>query len=232
LNGAARVRSALRFPLSAAVFLATIVASSAADTNAFLNAWFTAQTNLHTWSAAVTQTRSLRTLVQPLVSPGRVWVQFPDRFRWELGDPAQTIALRRADELRIIYPRLKRMERYPLDGKQGGPWRDAAALLEAGFPRSREELESRFRLVSLTTSNDVFRVVLQPRNAGARRLMPELRVELKTAPFALLATEMQFTDGSTMRNDFINAVANPALDGELFEFKPPADFTVVDPLRR
>ena len=69
----------------------------AADTNALLNAWHAAQTNLHTWTANFTQTRTLKTLRQPLVATGQVWFAKPDRFRWELGQPAQTIALRRAD---------------------------------------------------------------------------------------------------------------------------------------
>jgi outer membrane lipoprotein-sorting protein len=204
----------------------------AGDTNAVLNAWFEAQASLRTWSAGVLQTRSLRALAQPLVSSGRVWVQFPDRFRWELGDPPQTIALRRGDELHVIYPRLRRAERYPLGGSQTGPWRDAAALLEAGFPRSRGDLETRFRLLSVGETNGVWRIALTPKDAMARKLMPELLLTLRAVPIALLATEMQFADGSRMRNDFTNAVPNPALEASLFEFQPGADFTVVEPLRR
>jgi outer membrane lipoprotein-sorting protein len=69
--------------------------------------WFAAQTNLQSWAADFTQTRSLKVLAQPLVSTGKVWVA-PSRFRWELGQPAQTIALRQPDQMFIIYPRLKR----------------------------------------------------------------------------------------------------------------------------
>lgn len=205
--------------------------ASSADTNAILTAWFAAQTNLQTWSAGFIQTRSLKTLVQPLTSTGRVNVAFPDRFRWELGDPPQTIALRRNEELLVIYPRLKRLEKYPLDAKQTGPWRDAAAMLEAGFPRSRADLESRFRLLSVTESNAVCQITLQPKNSMARKLMPELRVSLKTQPFSVIATEMQFADGSRMRNDFTHEIFNPKLDPALFDFKPGADFTIVQPVR-
>jgi outer membrane lipoprotein-sorting protein len=230
-NVAERIR---RWALLSAALTACLCATSirAADTNAVLNAWFEAQTGLRTWSAGVLQTRSLKALVQPLVSNGRVWVEFPDQFRWELGEPAQTIALRRHDELLVIYPRLRRAERYPLGGSQTGPWRDAAALLEAGFPRSRAELEARFRLLSVAQTNGVCQIALEPRNAMARKLMPELLVTLRVAPFALLATEMRFPDGSRMRNDFTNAVFNPALAASLFDFQPGADFTVVEPLRR
>src|SRR5437870_3147210 len=122
-----------------------ICCSRAADTNAVLYAWFAAQTNLHTWTADFTQTRTLRTLTQPLVATGHVWFATPNRFRWELGSPAQTIALRHADEMFVIYPMLKRAERYPLTGHESGQWRDMLSLLEAGFPHSRADLDSRFR---------------------------------------------------------------------------------------
>ena len=73
----------------------------------------------------------------------------------------------------VIYPRLKRAERYPLNGEQAGPWKDALSLLEAGFPRSQAELESRFNVVSQTVSNTMLDVVLQPKSLSARRLMPQ-----------------------------------------------------------
>src|SRR5262249_20656241 len=85
--------------------LACSFRGQAADTNAILNSWFAAQTNLQTWSADFTQTRTLKALTQPLVAVGRVWFAMPNRFRWELGSPPQTIALRNADEMLVIYPR-------------------------------------------------------------------------------------------------------------------------------
>src|SRR6185436_8613889 len=85
-------------------------ASRAADTNAVLDAWLATQTNLHTWTADLTQTRTLKTLTQPLTATGHLWFGTPNRFRWELGSPARTIAVRNADEMFVIYPRLKRAE--------------------------------------------------------------------------------------------------------------------------
>src|SRR5258705_286086 len=62
----------------------------AADTNAVLNGWLSSQTNLQTWTADFVQTRTFRTLTQPLVATGHVWFATPNRFRWELGSPART----------------------------------------------------------------------------------------------------------------------------------------------
>src|SRR5690349_18064255 len=121
-------------------FVLGIAGANAAALDPEVIAWLAAQTNVHSWSADFVQTRSLKSLTQPLTASGHVWFEAPNRFRWELGQPAQTIAVRAADELLVIYPRLKRVERFPLSGEQTGPWRDAMALLEAGFPRSEADL--------------------------------------------------------------------------------------------
>jgi outer membrane lipoprotein-sorting protein len=206
--------------------------STAADANALVSNWLSAQTNLLTWSADVTQTRSLKTLAQPLVAQGRVWFAAPNQFRWEITTPSQTIAVRQPDELLVIYPKLKRAERYPLSGNQAGPWKDALALLEAGFPRSRAELDARFKIVSQTFSNDLCELALQPSSASARRLMPQIKIAFGTNDFVLRATELRFADGSTMRNDFNNAKLNPKLEEGLFAPKLDTDMKVVEPLKK
>src|SRR5438132_12037524 len=65
----------------------------AAGTNSVLSTWIAAQANIHTWSAEVVQTRTLKSLTQPLTAQGHVWFEAPNRFRWELGNPPQTIAV-------------------------------------------------------------------------------------------------------------------------------------------
>src|SRR5258706_3768330 len=125
LRSAAAHRPALQKISVSLLFLMAFCPVHAADTNAVLNGWLAAQTNLQTWSADFTQTRMLKTLTQPLVATGHIWFAAPNRFRWELGSPAQTIALREAGQMWVIYPRLKRAERYPLDAKTPGEWRDA-----------------------------------------------------------------------------------------------------------
>ena len=58
-------------------------------------------------------------LVEPfqtvLTESGKVWFAEPNRFRWELGHPPKTIAVRATDEMLLLYPLLKRAERYPLN---------------------------------------------------------------------------------------------------------------------
>ncbi|HSU54368.1 MAG TPA: outer membrane lipoprotein carrier protein LolA [Candidatus Dormibacteraeota bacterium] len=203
-----------------------------AEPSPLLQQWFAAQTNLHTWSADAIQTRVIKTFAQPLVSTGKVWVVTPDHFRWELGKPAQTIALRQPDQLMLVYPRLKRAEKYPLNDKQPGPWRDALALMEASFPHSRAELESEFLIGGINESNGVVELRLQPKSLFARKFMTELRIGYRTADFAPAFTDMKFSDGSSMRNDFSNSITNAPIPPSIFQFELGSDFKVVEPLKK
>ena len=207
----------------------TVVAS---DTNALLTAWLDAQTNLHSWSAAFTQTRTLKALTQPLTAQGHVWFAAPNRFRWELGNPALTIAVRQPEQMLVIYPKLQRAERYPLNGDAAGPWKETLALFEAGFPRGRADLESRFKISSVAVTNDLCSVALQPKSAAARRLMPQIKITFATNDFSLRATELTFADGSSMRNDFTNSQFNLKLDELVFQPQLDPGMKIVEPLKK
>ena len=135
------------------------------------------------------------------------------------GTRRKTIAVRSGEEMLLFYPMLKRVERYPLNSSAPGPWRDALALLEAGFPRSQADMESKFRIASQVVTNDVCDLVLQPKSAAARKMMPQIEIAFDLKQSSLRATELHFADGSSLRNDFTNAVLNPKLDEKMFS--PP-----------
>ena len=206
-------------------------ASAATELQPAINSWLASQTNLQSWSADFVQTRAFKSLTQPLTNSGHVWFAAPNRFRWELGHPAQTIAIRAPQELLVVYPRLKRVEHFPLNGMQSGPWKDALALLEAGFPRNREELLAQYNVESQSVHDHVGELTLQPKSAAARRMMPQIKISFDTSTTSLRATELKFGDGSTMRNDFSNGVMNPPVDDHLFAPEFPADYKQVEPLK-
>ena len=139
----------------------------AAEPIPVVSSWLNAQTNIHTWSADFIQTRALKSLSQPLTSTGHLWFAEPNRIHWELGHPAQTVCVISPEEVLLIYPRLKRAERYSLT--QPGQWRDIMKLLEAGFSRSRAELEAEYNLLDQRVTGDVCEVALQPKSASARQ---------------------------------------------------------------
>jgi outer membrane lipoprotein-sorting protein len=203
----------------------------AADYEAQFTRWFAAQTNMQNWTADFTQTRSLVALSQPLKSSGRVWVK-PGSFRWELGQPPQTIVVRNPDELLILYPRFKRAELYPLDKIPAGPIKDAMALLDVSLPRDRASMEEHFQLLSATETNATLQMTLQPKSVSARQFVGNMLIGFHTNDFTIADSEMRFSDGSTLRNDFTNVVFNQPMDPKLFDTNLPPDFSVVEPLNR
>jgi outer membrane lipoprotein-sorting protein len=225
-------RVATLFRLGLCIFgFAAFVAARAADTNALFENWLAVQTNMQSWTADFAQTRTLKVLNQPLVAPGKVWVRRGE-FRWELGQPPQTIVVRRPNELLISYPQLKLLEKYSLDGVPPGPVKDALSLLDASLPRDRASMEKQFHLIAATETNAVLQMTLQPNSASARKLVNQVGIAFRTNDFSIAATEMKFADGSILRNDFSNVVMNAPMADDLFELKPPPDFTVVEPLRQ
>jgi len=218
--------------LKFSILLLFAVGSGAAEPSALVSQWLSAQTNIQTWTADVVQTRNLKSLTKPLTAEGRVWFAAPNRFRWEIGSPPQTIAVRKTDEMLVIYPRLKRAERFSLDQQNAGPFKDTLALLDAGFPRSRADLDARFQIASQSLSNEVCTVVLQPKSPSARRMMPEIRVSFGTNDWTLRSTELQFGDGSTMHNRFTNPKLNPPIDEKLFNPVLESDIKIVEPMKR
>ena len=204
----------------------------ATDTNAVISKWIAAQTNIHTFSADVVQTRVFKSLTQPLTAYGHVWFEAPNRFRWELTNPVPSIAVRGSDEMLVIYPKIKRAERYPLSGEQTGQWRDVMKLLDAGFPRSEADVQSQYNILSQQVNGDVCELTLQPKSATARKLMPQIKIGFSTKDSMLTSTELKMADGSTMRNDFKNTQLNPKIDESLFAPKLGSDYKITEPFKQ
>jgi len=194
--------------------------------DAVVERWMASATNLVTWQAAVLQTRHLQALTQPLVSTGRVWFAAPNSFRWELGIPPQSLALRSGDELVVLSPRLRRAERHSLGSPSPGPMNDLMALLDAGFPRDLPGFRRRFDLVSVVTNDAGVILKMRPQEASARRMLPALALELDSAGQQLKATEMTFADGSRLRNDFSEVITNARLSQALFRTNLDAGWKV------
>lgn len=214
-----------------ALLLLFAVLCRAGDYDAQFNHWFEVQTNLQNWSGDFIQTRTLTVLNQPLRTPGKVWVK-PGSFRWELGQPPQTIVLRTPGQLLIVYPRFKRAEKYPLDAVPAGPMKDALALMDASLPRDRATMEQHFRLVSAGLTNSILQMTLQPRSESARKMIHQVVIGFHTNDYLIATTEMKFADGSTLQNSFTNIVVNQALAPDLFEAHVPPDYTISEPLNQ
>jgi outer membrane lipoprotein-sorting protein len=202
------------------------------DTHPMVDQWIGRQVMINTWSADVTQIRELKSLTRPLESKGRVWFKQPNRFRWQLGDPPRTIAVRTDEALMIIYPALKQAERYPISGVSDPAWKQVLALLEVGFPTDKENFYARYQVVSAQKVENTLHFELRPSAKAAQRLLEAVRMTVDSSDYTLLSTELVFPDGSTMRNQFSNHRLNPPLEETLFRVNLEKDYRIVEPLKR
>ena len=62
-------------------------------------------------------------------------------------------------------------------------------------------------------------------------MMSQIKIAFGTNDFLLRATELQFADGSTMRNDFKNPRLNEQLDELLFSPTLDPTYKIVEPLK-
>jgi outer membrane lipoprotein-sorting protein len=102
--------------------------------------------------------------------------------------------------------------------------------LEAGA--GEVELKTQYNILSQESKDGTVELALQPKSAAARKMMPRITIDFDTKEYALRSTELQFADGSTMRNDFKNPELNPGIDPQLFEPQILSDYKVVEPLKK
>ena len=191
--------------------------------------WIHMQSTIHTWTADFKQIRELKALTQPLTATGKIWFSAPDRFRWEVMLPAPTIATRTQDDLLILFPRLKRAEKYSLASLRQGQWKDLLNLLDTGFPRSSADFEKQFHVRDVVEIPGGRRLVLDPKSDLVKKYLPEIDIDIRMPDFMLLGTTMTFVDGSVLKNEFTNPQLNQPIDPGVYT-PSVSDYKVTQPL--
>jgi outer membrane lipoprotein carrier protein len=183
--------------------------------------WLARQDELHTIQADFTQTRALRALRSPLTTPGHIWFSTPDALRWELGDPAKTIVIRKGDIYFLIQPAKKKVERYKADSiaQKGG----AMGLAMMNFPLAKDfaDFNRQFETLAVSSTGDHCHLEILPRDAQAKKFLAAIKIDFDIASGYLLSFELVTREGSSMRSDFTNVRLNQKIDRHVFDY----DFT-------
>jgi outer membrane lipoprotein-sorting protein len=212
-----------------ALGLAARAACGAPD-DKLVDEWIAGQASAHSWKADFRQIRELKALTQPLVATGKIWWVAPHSVRWEVMKPAPSIAVMEDDTLLVVFPKLKRGEKYSLAQLKTGPWKDLLGLLDTGFPRSRAEFEQQFLIRDVVAVPGGRRMIFQPKSALVQKYMPEVDIDVRMPDLALLATTMVFVDGSHLKNEFSNQERDAQVDDALFHPTLGPDYKITEPL--
>jgi chaperone LolA len=198
---------------------------SGAETAALLKALEEHRAKSPSLTAEFTEEKTTRLLNKPLVNTGTLAFQTPNKFRREVRGANPSTMVSNGQKLWIYYPNFKQAELYQLG--QRAFFDDAIAALTAGlnFHDVSEHYSARAH-----REEDGYRLALTPKSGSLKRMLRELTVFLGDN------LRMNRTVAVLPKGDrIVTSYRNPrpgALPGSTFEFTPPPDAEVTQPLGR
>jgi outer membrane lipoprotein carrier protein len=192
-----------------------------------LKSWLASQRSVRSVSADFTQIRSFKTLKSPLTIKGHVWIETPNRFRWQLGEPPKTIIIGNRGETLILHPSKHRAEKRSLSAPGAAPHGDPFGMM--GFPggHSFEEFQKQMSILSLRTEGSLCHLEMLPRDAQAIQALSCINLDFDTTTGEWRSFEIVTKEGSSIRTEFSRVELNSKLPQGLFEYDLNG-FTVED----
>ncbi len=202
--------------LSITLVLASTIAPAvdAADVTT-LRSWIKTQGEIVSLSGEFSQERKLKVLKKPLVAPGRFWYQAPDQFRWEIGQPARSVAIHSRDRFTMIDLEKGKAEVQDLSG--GNDDSRMVSYFRLSFPRDWDSFQREFRVISVVEAAGVLRAELEPVDRNAARGVKTITFEIDPQTYATRAFVLALRDGSEMRTSFSGVKRDAALPPSTFE---------------
>ncbi len=187
------------------------LASARAD-NAPLDAWLTRQATVRTLDTAFTQERKLPALKNPTSTPGRLSFKQPDKVRWQLGEPFQTLAVSDGSNFVLIDAAEKSARRTSVDSPQAARF----SMLTGKAFQSAEAFHQEFEVVESRVAKGIYQYTLKPKDRRIRAQVPWIFLDIDPAKNELRAMEMELQDKSRVRTIFHNSKFNTELPDSLF----------------
>jgi outer membrane lipoprotein-sorting protein len=175
--------------------------------------WLATNSGVGSLQIDFTQTRRMRSVKLPVRQEGTLWLDYgAHRFRWQTGNPAQTIVVSQGKNILILRTPMKRYEIRPA-GSGGAP---GMAALTNGFPRTLAEFQQRYRVLEIRPEANTKRIVTRPLGAGGRGVETFTFV-VDGSHHRLLGIEIDLEDGSSVNTVFSRVRTNVAMARDLFK---------------
>lgn len=188
-----------------------LLATAQADT-APLDAWLRRQVSVTTLDASFVQERRLPALKAPLSTPGRLTFAKPDKIRWQLGEPAETLAVADGTTITLMDIPTKTARRIALDSPQALRF----SLLSGKAFQSPEMFYATFDLIESRVIAGIHQYTVKPKDRRLRGQVPWIFLDIDPRKNELRALEMELQDRSRLRTVFNNPRFDQKLDASLF----------------
>lgn len=160
--------------------------------------WAEAQKNMPDMAVAFRQTRTTPALKAPISTPGKFWRFADGSFRWELGQPAETVLVQDLKEFRV---RETAHGEWKLLDEKDARYRMWSRFL-SGRDASPEDLQQHFLVDTTEQTSDVTAVSLRPKAPFIRRHLRQLDLQISPKTFRLLQLRVLQGDSATVTMTF------------------------------
>ena len=175
--------------------------------------WMATNSGVSSVKIAFTQKRTMRSLKVPIRQSGTLWMDYGrSRFRWETGNPAQTIVTKKSGDLLIMRTLGKKFERRRFSS---GGNNQGMAVMAGGFPRSMSEFTRKYRVLSTEKRSNTFRIATQPLGSAGKGVS-QVTFIVKASGYRLVGMDIKLKDGSSIDTAFNRVQLNASVPANLF----------------
>jgi outer membrane lipoprotein-sorting protein len=180
--------------------------------NAVLDAWLKRQSSITSLDSEFIQERRLPALKHPVSTSGRLCFSKPDKIRWQLGNPFETLAIADGKTLTLIEAATKSARQTDVNSPQAARF----SLLSGKAFQSPEIFYQTFELIESRVSSGIHQYTLKAKDRRIRAQIPWIFLDIDPAKNELRALELELQDQSRLRTVFQNPRFNGKLDDALF----------------
>jgi len=151
-------------------------------------------------------------------SRGKVWIERPDRFRWDYRKPHRQLIVADGETVKFFDPE---MEQMTVRDFATGLGHTPSQVLAGGG-----DLERHFRVREGQSQGQLAWGVLEPRESSEAAFR-KARIGVAGSPARVRRFEFTDAFGNRTRIDFSRIRLNPTLDNDRFQFQAPAGTDVL-----
>lgn len=186
---------------------------SFAHADAVLDAWLDRQATVNSLDSAFTQERKLPSLKEPTVTTGRFSVVKPNKMRWQLGEPMQTLAVSDGTTLTLIEESEKSARQISSDSPQAARF----SMLSGKAFQDKSGFYDAFEITASRVVSGIHQYTLKPKDRRFRSQVPWVFIDIDPGKKELRVLEMELQDKSRVRTLFRNPKFNGNLPDSLFK---------------
>ncbi|MFT4550974.1 MAG: outer membrane lipoprotein-sorting protein [Verrucomicrobiales bacterium] len=204
-----------RLALSLLVFQSAAIAND----SVVVTKWLAGQAKIKSLKADFTQDSTQSAKGSPITTDGKFAYSAPGSFRWQMGEPAVTLAVQKAKgDLVVANLRRKEATIYPFAVLKDEEAAIGFNFIEAGFPKTAAEFDKNFTVTGEELRDGIHYVTVKLNNKRMALGLRKMIFYVADGSFELRGFYLRFRDGSSRHTVFKNVEKDPGV--------PDAEFMV------